>query len=48
MLVLGGYGFFGTALDERYWAYARAWFWLGVLAFTSIIVVFWLMIAKPP
>ena len=38
----------GTALEEHYWAYARAWFWLGVLAFTSIIVVFWLMIAKPP
>lgn len=37
----------GTALEEHYWAYARAWFWLGVLAFTSIIVVFWLMIAKP-
>ena len=38
----------GTALEEHYWAYARAWFWLGVLAFTSVIGVFWLMIAKPP
>jgi uncharacterized membrane protein len=37
----------GTPLDHQYWAYARTWFWLGVPAFLSLIVVFWLMVAKP-
>ncbi len=37
----------GTPLDLQYWAYARTWFWLGVPAFLSLIVVFWLMVAKP-
>jgi uncharacterized membrane protein len=34
-------------LASAYWSYARAWFWLGVPAFLSIVVVFWLMVAKP-
>jgi uncharacterized membrane protein len=37
----------GLQLPQRYWTYARAWFWLGVPAFTSVVVVFWLMINKP-
>jgi uncharacterized membrane protein len=37
----------GTPLAARYWVYARAWFWLGVPAFLSLVVVFWLMVAKP-
>lgn len=37
----------GRALDSRYWTYARIWFWLGVPAFLSLVVVFWLMVAKP-
>lgn len=34
------------ALPPRYWRYARAWFWLGVPAFSAIIMVFFLMVFK--
>ena len=37
----------GIPLAAAYWAYARVWFWLGVPAFLSLLVVFWLMVAKP-
>jgi len=37
----------GTSMGEGYWNYARLWFWLGVPAFTAVILVFWLMVAKP-
>lgn len=37
----------GTALDPRYWLYCRIWFTLGVVAFSALIAVFWLMVAKP-
>jgi uncharacterized membrane protein len=37
----------GTPLTRTYWLYARLWFWLGVPAFLSLVVVFWLMVAKP-
>ena len=37
----------GTALPDRYWRDARLWFWLGVPAFGSIVVIYWLMVAKP-
>jgi uncharacterized membrane protein len=37
----------GTALPQSYFAYARMWFWLGIPAFASLMVVFWLMVAKP-
>ncbi|MCW5635044.1 MAG: DUF2269 domain-containing protein [Rubrivivax sp.] len=30
-----------------YWRYERAWVLLGIPAFTSLVVVFWLMVAKP-
>jgi uncharacterized membrane protein len=34
-------------LPERYWALFRIWVALGIPAFVSLLVVFWLMIAKP-
>jgi uncharacterized membrane protein len=37
----------GTALPAAYWRYARIWFWLGLPAFSSLVVVFWLMVARP-
>jgi uncharacterized membrane protein len=37
----------GTALPARYFRYMRFWFWLGWPAFSALIVIFWLMIAKP-
>jgi len=37
----------GKSLGPTYWIYARVWFWLGVPAFLSLVVIFWLMVAKP-
>jgi len=37
----------GVPLGEKYLRYSRIWFWLGVPAFSSVIVIFWLMVAKP-
>lgn len=37
----------GAALPARYHAIMRAWFWLGWPAFLALVVVFWLMVAKP-
>lgn len=37
----------GTPLPQRYWQYDRWWIILGSLAFPAIVVVFWLMVAKP-
>lgn len=37
----------GTPLPRLYWRYARIWFWLGIPAFSGLIVVFWLMVSKP-
>jgi uncharacterized membrane protein len=37
----------GTALPEQYWRYLRAWVALGAIAFTALVVVFYLMVAKP-
>ena len=36
-----------AALPPLYWRYARIWFWLGVPAFTMLVGVFYLMVAKP-
>ena len=36
-----------AALAPAYWRYARLWFLLGVLAFGALMLVFWLMVAKP-
>jgi uncharacterized membrane protein len=35
------------SLPPRYHRLARLWFWLGWLAFLSMLGIFWLMIAKP-
>ena len=37
----------GTPLPERYWTLLRYWIALGIPAFVALIVVFWLMVAKP-
>lgn len=34
-------------LPARYWTFLRGWIGLGVIAFTALIVVFYLMVAKP-
>ena len=34
-------------LPALYWRYARMWFWLGVPAFSALVVIYWLMVAKP-
>jgi uncharacterized membrane protein len=35
------------ALPERYFQYLKVWVALGVVAFLSLVVVFYLMVAKP-
>jgi uncharacterized membrane protein len=37
----------GTDLPPRFWSYFKAWVALGVPAFFALIVVFYLMVAKP-
>lgn len=37
----------GEPLPERYWNMDKGWVILGSLAFPAIVVVFWLMVAKP-
>ncbi len=37
----------GAALPPRYFRLMRTWFYLGWPAFIALVVVFWLMIAKP-
>jgi uncharacterized membrane protein len=34
-------------LDSCYHRYARLWFWLGVPAFISMVVIYFLMVFKP-
>lgn len=34
-------------LDDIYHRYTRLWFWLGVPAFISIVVIYFLMVFKP-
>jgi uncharacterized membrane protein len=36
-----------AALPLVYWRYARIWFWLGIPAFIALVIVYWLMVAKP-
>lgn len=36
-----------SKLPARYWQYERWWTWLGIPAFASLVVVYWLMTAKP-
>ena len=37
----------GTELPPRYWRYHRLWVALGIPAFFALLIVFWLMLAKP-
>jgi len=37
----------GLDLPPRYWLYDRWWVILGSLAFPSLVIIFWLMVAKP-
>jgi uncharacterized membrane protein len=37
----------GSGLPARYWSFLKAWVALGVVAFVSLVVVFYLMVAKP-
>lgn len=37
----------GKPLEGDYWRLYRIWFWLGWPAFGGLVVVFWLMVAKP-
>ena len=37
----------GTSLPQRYFRYYRWWFGLGWPAFIGVLVIFYLMVAKP-
>jgi uncharacterized membrane protein len=37
----------GSDLPQRYWQLLRWWVALGVVAFFSLVIVFYLMVAKP-
>lgn len=37
----------GAELPPLYWRYLRLWTVLGIPAFFALVVVFWLMVAKP-
>lgn len=37
----------GTPLPALYWRYFRIWVALGIPAFFALVIVFWLMVAKP-
>jgi len=37
----------GAPLPQRYFDYLKLWTALGVPAFVALVVVFWLMVAKP-
>jgi uncharacterized membrane protein len=36
----------GSPLPARYWTFARVWFWLGVPAFSAMVLVVGLMVFK--
>lgn len=36
-----------TALPDAYWRYLSAWVLLGIPAFIALVIVFYLMVAKP-
>ena len=37
----------GMPLPDRYWQYCRTWLWLGIPAFSLLLIVYWLMVFKP-
>jgi uncharacterized membrane protein len=36
-----------AALPERYWRFLKMWVALGIVAFVALVIVFYLMVAKP-
>jgi uncharacterized membrane protein len=36
-----------TELPQQYWRFLRLWVGLGIPAFFALVIVFWLMVAKP-
>lgn len=36
-----------STLSDRYFRYTRIWFWLGVPAFISMVLIVYLMVEKP-
>ncbi|HWK54295.1 MAG TPA: DUF2269 domain-containing protein [Hyphomicrobiales bacterium] len=38
----------GIPLGDDYWRMARQWCWLGVPAFIAMVIIFYLMVYKPP
>lgn len=36
-----------TSLPASYFFWIRIWFWLGWPAFIAVLLIFWLMVAKP-
>jgi uncharacterized membrane protein len=36
-----------TPLPSRYWQFLNAWIGLGIVAFAALVIVFYLMVAKP-
>jgi uncharacterized membrane protein len=36
----------GSALPDRYYRYTWCWFWLGWPAFSAVLAIFYLMVAK--
>lgn len=36
-----------NAMPDRYWRFLRWWVVLGIVAFVALVVVFYLMVAKP-
>ncbi len=34
-------------LPDKYWHYTKIWFYLGIPAFTAMLIIFYLMINKP-
>lgn len=37
----------GSELPQRYWTFLKWWVALGIVAFAALVVVFYLMVAKP-
>jgi uncharacterized membrane protein len=37
----------GTELPPRYWSFLKWWVALGIVAFLALVIVFYLMVAKP-
>lgn len=37
----------GAELPQRYWSFLKWWVALGIVAFAALVIVFYLMVAKP-